>query len=310
MPTPHTQPWSFIHVTDIHIGSPDSYRFNPAINENWDTAAAQIRARQPDLLLVGGDLTRDGNLNTFELDASAKALDALGMPWHAVPGNMDTGNKHAPSQGALDDRDDVACNVTSAQCDVFRRHISPLTWSFVYRDVRFSGCYEALAGTSLAEADELEVWLDRLADLPRARWHVMLNHYPLFVETPNDPPRDHTAVADYHNWYFSVDPAPRRRLLEAYRRSGVTHVLSGHIHCRRPPFTIDGITYCFGASTAFGQWADRWPDGDARLGFNTFTVTPSGLDCHFEPLSRVSTRKDARGPGGHPKPEARNAASA
>lgn len=294
-----------MHVTDIHIGSPASYRFNPAINENWDTAAAQIRALQPEVLLVGGDLTRDGNLNTFELDASAAALDALGIPWHAVPGNMDTGNKHAPGQGALDDRDDVACNVTAAQCEVFRRHINPLTWTFVYGDVRFSGCYEALAGTGLPADHELADWLNALASLPRTRWHVMLNHYPLFVDTPDDPLRDHTATADYHNWYFSVDPAPRQRLLNSYKRAGVTHVLSGHIHCRRPPFIIEGITFCFGASTAFSQWGDRWPDADPRLGFNVFTVTPEELKYRFEPLERVSTRKDIRGPGGHPKPEAR-----
>jgi hypothetical protein len=82
-------------------------------------------------------------------------------------------------------------------------------------------------------------------------------------------------------------------------------VLSGHVHCHRPPFTVAGITCCFGSSTAMPQWAGRWPEGDARLGFQVFTVTPDGIHCALEPLATVSTRTDGWGPGGHPKPEAR-----
>src|SRR5690606_12937524 len=99
---PGSDSWRFVHVTDIHLGSPESYRFNPAFGENWETAAAQIKALAPDLLLVGGDITRDGNLNAYEFDRSRAALDALGIPWHCVPGNMDTGNKHTGRQGARD----------------------------------------------------------------------------------------------------------------------------------------------------------------------------------------------------------------
>lgn len=53
------------------------------------------------------------------------------------------------------------------------------------------------------------------------------------------------------------------------------------------------------------QWADRWPDGDPRLGFQVFTVTPDAITYAFEPLTTVSPRTDGWGPGGHPRPEAR-----
>lgn len=303
---PGTDPtWQFVHVTDIHVGSPRSYRFKPALNDNWTTAAAQIKALRPDLLLVGGDLTRDGNVNAWEFADAAATLDETGVRWHAIPGNMDTGNKHADRQGAWSDRDDVALNVTEAQLEAFREHIGNFPWSFVHRGVRFSGCYEAVAGTTLPSAAALDAWLAILAGFPRTRWHVMLNHYPLFADTPADPSRDLTRDEEYLEWYFTMDPAPRRQLIEAYRAAGVTHVLSGHVHCRRPPFTADGITYCFGASTAMAQWAQRWPDGDPRLGFQVFTVTPDAIEYAFEPLTAVSPRTDGWGPGGHPKPEAR-----
>ena len=82
--------WTFVHATDIHVGSPRSFRFQPAFNDNWRTARGQIIDIDPDLLLLGGDLARDGNVHTFELKGIKADLDALPFPYHAVPGNMDT----------------------------------------------------------------------------------------------------------------------------------------------------------------------------------------------------------------------------
>ncbi|MCF7689716.1 MAG: metallophosphoesterase [Cephaloticoccus sp.] len=304
MASPDTS-WKFVHVTDIHIGSPKSYRFKPGWNDNWTTATRQIQALGPELLLVGGDLARDGNTEPDQFDLSRAAIDAVGVPWHVIPGNMDTGNKITDRQGARTDRDDVACNVTEELLQTFRSRVGPFPWTFTHRDVRFSGCYEIIKDTSLPSARELDRFLSELESLPPSRHHVMLNHYPLFVDEINEPAYDLTQPDDYLGWYFGVDPEPRRRLLASYHRAGVTHVLSGHIHCRRPPMTIDGITFCFGASTAMPQFGDRWSDGDDTLGFQAFTVTPTGIEYQFHPLSVVSQRTDGWGPGGHPKPEAR-----
>jgi 3',5'-cyclic AMP phosphodiesterase CpdA len=299
-------PWRFVHVTDIHIGSPDSYRYKPGWNDNWSTATKQIQRIQPDLMLVGGDLARDGNTEPQQFELSRKVIDAVGVPWHVIPGNMDTGNKITDRQGALSDRDDVACNVSEELLQTFKDRVGPFPWTLVHKDVRFSGCYEIIKDSPLPSAAELDRWLEQLARLPKARHHVMLNHYPLFIDDINEGAYDITKPDEYHAWYFAMDPAPRQRLIEAYQRAGVTHVLSGHIHCRRPPMIIDGITYCFGPSTAMPQFGDRWPDGDDTLGFQAFHVTPEGIEYEFHPLLEVSTRTDGWGPGGHPKPEARN----
>ena len=297
--------WSFVHVTDIHIGSPDSYRYQPGWNDNWSTATRQIQALKPDLMLVGGDLARDGNTEPQQFDLSRKVIDAVGVPWHVIPGNMDTGNKITDRQGALTDRDDVACNVSEELLQIFKDCVGPFPWSVVHKDVRFSGCYEIIKDSPLPSAGELDRWLEQLALLPKARYHVMLNHYPLFIDDINEGAYDITKTDEYHAWYFAMDPAPRKRLIEAYHKAEVTHVLSGHIHCRRPPMTIDGITYCFGPSTAMPQFGDRWSDGDDTLGFQALTVSEQGIVCQFHPLTEVSNRTDGWGPGGHPKPEAR-----
>ena len=103
--------WTFAHVADIQVGSPRSFRFAPAWNENWATARRQIVERDPEFLLVGGDLTRDGFLHRYELEAIRRDLDDLPFPAHVIPGNMDAGNKHAHRQGPNPKRDDMAWNI-------------------------------------------------------------------------------------------------------------------------------------------------------------------------------------------------------
>ena len=60
--------WTFMHVNDSHMGSPRSYRFRPAINKRWAAIRQQMLAVDAELLLHGGDLTRDGDTHEFEYD--------------------------------------------------------------------------------------------------------------------------------------------------------------------------------------------------------------------------------------------------
>ena len=293
--------WKFVHITDIHIGSPKSYRFAPAWNEQWETAARQIKAIAPDLVLVGGDITRDGDTEPEQFANSIEQLNTLGIPWHLIPGNMDTGNKITDRDGAQPDRKDTQLNITEENLQIFKDQAAPFPWTFTHRGIRFSGCYEIIKDTALPSATELDRFLAELSELPKAEHHIMLNHYPLFVDEIDERHYDITDKQGYLAWYFGVDPEPRKHLIEAYQAAGVTHVLSGHIHCRRPPITHDGITYIKGASTAMKQFGDRWPDGDDALGFQVFTVTPNGIEFEFHPLTRESTRNDGWGPGGHPQ---------
>ena len=73
--------------------------------ENWQTALAQLSELNADLLLAGGDLIRDGSLHNFEFEVSRSVLELLLYPYCAIPGNMNTGNKHADVGGATGRRD-------------------------------------------------------------------------------------------------------------------------------------------------------------------------------------------------------------
>ncbi len=298
------KPWRFIHVTDIHIGSPRSFRYQPAWNENWETARGQIIDQSPELVLVGGDVTRDGQLHDFECAAVKADFDRMPCPVHVIPGNMDTGNKHTRTPGNWAKTDDIAMNLTASQITHFERFFGPSRWSFVHKGTRFTGFYGAIAGSGIPQEQAMWEWLERLPQLPAQEHHVVMMHYPLFIDNPDEDNFDLTDPKHYHDWYFGINQPYRGRMIETFQAAHVDIVLSGHVHCRKTD-VFNGITYYKGASTAFPQWDERWPDGDPTLGFYCFNVTTDGITPTFVPL-RERSEAVGYGPGGHPTPEDRD----
>jgi hypothetical protein len=296
--------WNFIHVTDIHLGSPRSFRFAPAFIENWNTARDQIIQDKPDLLLVGGDLTRDGNIHRFELEMAKMELDSLPFPYYAIPGNMDTGNKHTQHPGPSRVKDISQFNITSEQLKQYQHVFGEWYWTFVHHQVRFSGFCDMVLGSGLPEEEALWNWLHSLKRHPQTPYHVWIMHYPPFVVSPEEATYDPNDPANYLHWYFGLDPSIRNRLFDIFKQTGTTHVLAGHVHCRKH-FEYEGISFDIGPSTAFPQWGDQWADGDDRLGFLKFEVRLDGLHRYFIPLKHLSN-KEGYGPGGHVPPEDRD----
>jgi hypothetical protein len=127
-------------------------------------------------------------------------------------------------------------------------------------------------------------------------------HPALFADQVDEPdwdPQTHQV-----EWYFVLDGEHRRYLLDIFRATGATHVITSHIHCRRE-LELDGVKIHFSPATAFPQWGERWPDGDPRLGFLHFNVSDTGIESRFIPLRTVST-KTGYGPGGNPGLEGRD----
>ncbi len=259
-----------------------------------------------DLLLVGGDLTRDGSIHDFEFEEAKAKLDALPFPYYAIPGNMDTGNKHSTVRGATG-RDDPRLNVPAGPLDRFAKFFGEFPWSFKHKNVRFSGFYAALAGSGLSYEDRMWDWLENdLPNLEPADHHVMNMHYTLFVDDLNEPNWDITKEDEYQKWYFSIDQPHRSRMFEVFKRSNVEIVTSGHIHCRRPEQVVEGIRFHRCAGIAMRQWGGAWPDAEPPLGFYRYDVTDEGIAETFITLEYESTAEGAYGKGGHPLPEERD----
>ena len=95
--------WTFLHACDSHLGTPSSYRLRPAINQRWVAIKNQMAALNPEFLLHGDDLTRDGDTHEFEYELARNDLDTLPFPTFVIPGNMDVGNKHPSVSGTIRD---------------------------------------------------------------------------------------------------------------------------------------------------------------------------------------------------------------
>jgi len=291
--------WTFANANDLHMGSPRSYRFDPSRVENWRTARRQIQAIHPDLLLVGGDVTMDGCFHGYELQAVKDDFEALPFPVHVVPGNHDVGNKFMSVLGAWG-YDDIEWNVKSSWLKQFASYFGLLPWTFVHKNVRFTGMYAAVTDSGLSEEEELWDFMEHLAECPPLSHHVVMMHYPLFFEEIDEPTFDPTDREQFIPWFFNINREPRLRLFEAFKAAGVTLVLTAHLHVRRPLQWVDGIDFLkLPAGGGKPQYGDVWPDGDATLGFHRFDVTDEKIEGTFVPLEEVST-VEGYGPRGHP----------
>lgn len=293
-------------MADIQPGSPRSYRFNPSWIKNWEQAKQQILALEPDLLLVGGDITRDGSIHRFELEEMKTGFDRLPFPVHVIPGNMDTGNKHAASnrrnRGA-GQCTDLALNVTSAQLQQFTEVFGPLWWSVDHKGVRFSGFADMAVNSGLPEEKAFWHWAEKQCQRPPAAHHVWIMHYAMFADKLREP--DWNPDTHYTEWYFCVNQPGRDRLTALFKETSTDLVISGHIHCHKR-FEEEGMRFEIAPGTCFPQWQNRWPDGNPTPGFLCYDVTEEGIGpSTFIPLEKTY-QLEGYGPGGHPAPEMRD----
>jgi len=312
MPGSDRRNWTFLHVNDSHMGTPRSYRFRPAVNKRWAAIKAQMAATGADLALHGGDLTRDGDTHEFEYRQAREDLDTLPFPVFVIPGNMDVGNKHTDVNGVKRrweglEWNDPDWNMTERRLDLFSSYFGPIHWTFMHREVRFTGFYAAVAGTGFSHEERMWSMLERLPALPKARNHVAVMHYWPFMESLDEPAWDLAKGDEYDNWYFSIDPPHRQRLWGLLKAAGVEILFCGHVHTGRPVQLVDGIRIyrtCAAGNTP--QLTDRWSDIDTRFGFQRCDVSETGIEVTFVPGSEQCEEFDSFGPMGHPTVDQRD----
>jgi len=304
-------PWTFLHACDSHLGTPRSYRFRPAINQRWTAITRQMSQIDAQFLLHGGDLTRDGESHELEYQIARDDLDALPFPTFVIPGNMDVGNKPTTQRGSLRYWDDSQIVMTGRRMELFASWFGPIHWSFLFRGVRFTGFFAAVAGSGLPQEQHLWRMLEKLPQLPRGRHHVAVMHYWPFMEELNEPAWDLTQDSEYDNWYFSIDPPHRQRLWSLLKAAQVDTLFCGHVHTGRPMQLVDGIRLYRsppGGNTA--QLSERWPDAETRFGFHRCDVTDDGIEVTFVPGDDQCDEFGTFGPWGHPAIEDRDYSAA
>ena len=311
---PQSNIWTFLHVNDSHMGTPRSFRFRPAVNARWAAIKKQMSEVDADLLIHGGDFTRDGELHEFEIQQAREDLETLPFPAFVIPGNRDVGNKHASQNGTKPRWDpiglgwkDPELNMTAQRLDLFSSYFGSIHWTFMHRDVRFTGFFAAIAGSGLPHEERFWSMLERLPKLPKAKHHVAMMHYWPFMESPDEPAWDITNGDEYDNWYFSIDPPHRQRLWQLLQDANVNILFCGHVHTGRPVQVVDGIrVYRTQPAGNTAQLAERWPDADTRYGFQRCDVSDTGIEVTFIPGDEQCDEFDSFGPMGHPPPELRD----
>lgn len=286
--------WSFVHAADIHLGSPRSYRYDEARNDNWAAARKQMEKIGPDLILIGGDMTRDGDPHEYEMQMAKDDFDSLPFPYHAIPGNVEVGNKHTHGHKY------EILNTSSDKIEKYKEYFGPVNWTFTHKNVRFSGFYAAVAGTGIPEEKEFWDFMEGLHTAEKAEYHVAMMHYVLFTNAIDESNYDPNGNRDeFMHWYNNIDEPHRGRIYGLLKEAGVNMVLCGHVHLRRPEMAADGMRFLWTAAAGGRpQHVERYEDGDGTIGFYRVNVTDQGLDPVFVPVD-PSSPKEPRGPFGH-----------
>jgi 3',5'-cyclic AMP phosphodiesterase CpdA len=230
-----------IQISDTHLS-----RMKPHFADNWSPIADWLKRQQPDLVVHTGDVTVDGADQEDDMQHCAELMRSLGLPVLAVPGNHDVGD--------AGDRHQPVDDVRLAR---WRRHLGPDRWVHDLEGWRLIGLNALLLGSDTAEETKQMEWLAAaMADAGGRKLGWFL-HRPVFLDSPDEG----------DTGYWSVKPAPRKRLLDLLRRHDVALVASGHLH-RAHDRLHDGTRYVWGPSSGFLVGPDMHPpmDGAAELG--------------------------------------------
>lgn len=163
------KPFRFVHISDTHIGTPNSgaeedlQRTIDDINRMTDVA----------FVIITGDITELGTND--QLKRAKQLFDSLHVKYYIIPGNHDSGWSESGGVGFI----------TTFGYDKFQ---------FDYNGIRFIGC---ASGPYVRMSDghiprDATMWLaDVLKKTPKEQPVVFCNHYPL------DNGLD--------NWYDAID---------------------------------------------------------------------------------------------------------
>jgi len=256
-------------ITDTHLSERHA-----GFTANFDLLAEHLRDAAPDLVVHTGDVSAHGELAIDDLLFARRKLDALGLPWRAIPGNHDVGN-------------DPGLGNTPADAARLARWTEAFGPDRFVEDVpgwRLIGLDTLITTTDLPEAEE------QFADLADALASAVGRAVGLFLHKP----LCEETMAEHLASYWSVQPKPRRRmldLLEAYRPA---FVASGHVHQWRDRGVSEGLRQVWAPATAFivgDTWQHRVAGGGKPVGYVEHVlhengrhecrlVQPDGMQAH------------------------------
>lgn len=256
---PKDLPLKIAVLSDPHIGST-----NPVFVPNWEKVVAYVNAhRDIDLVIILGDLTLLGSEQEEDLLFGRNALEALNLPWLAVPGNHDVGDiartSHQPAN--------------SERLSAWTEHYGAAHW----HDDRFSGwrligLNSQIIGTGLDEEEAQWAALANALATCGSRKPVLFTHMPLFL----------TDWAEDDRPAWALMSEGRERLRGLIKEHGIRSVVTGHMH-RTIQFDTPETRMIWCAASSFLTYDQSMPEqpGAALLGLTILTGGDQDIDAEF-----------------------------
>lgn len=278
------------HITDTHLSAS-----KPFFSDNFRIVADDLKASRPDLVVNTGDVSVNGADLTEDLVTARAMHDRIGVPWLAVPGNHDVGDNQETAR-----KQPINAERRARWLEIFGADY----WT---RDVpgwRLLGIDSLLLGSDLPEATAQQQFVAEAARTLGDRRLALFLHKPLF----------HDALDDAEVGGHGVNPAPRRRLMEALGASAPRLVCCGHLHEHRERAAGDLFqVWAPAVSFTLSDWFLPTHGGEHIVGyvrleleedgrFRTRLVQPDGLVSHdladfpeaYGDLRQVKAEMDAQ----------------
>jgi Icc protein len=199
--TPGVKPYSFVQISDTHIGFSKAANPDPVGTLRETVAKIKALPVKPDFIIHTGDVTHLATPEQFDL--AQQVIGEIGLPVHYVPGEHDL----------------VDGNDPRAFLDRFGGKGDKGGWySFDANGTHFVALVNVVQlgdkGMGTLGAEQMAWLKDDLAGLSASTPIVVLSHFPLFALFPD--------------WgWGTVDGAQALGLL---KRFGSVTALNGHIH--------------------------------------------------------------------------------
>lgn len=279
--------WSWVQLSDIHLGSPRSFRFEPAWCDQFEFAVEQIHKldAQPDFILVSGDMCRDGDSHIFELEAAFQRLQQLPWPVYCLPGNHDVGGRCHP---------DSPTAIKQESLDRYRQVFGSDYHLFRHGDLRFLCLNSMLFGSGLEAEQEQWQWIEEQCLDSVAPTLVFMHSLP-FAREVGRPAFDRET--EYGGWYGTIPVEDQVRLTANLKSLNLIAVTCGHVHVYDDQI-IDGMRRVLCPSTAFLGSPDYLGSVQSTLGFLEWQAAGTRISARLHQLAQRSSRQ-GYGSGGN-----------
>lgn len=247
------KPIRVVQVSDIHLSRKRAY-----FNDNFAVFQDAMRADPPELIVYSGDVSFDGPDEIDDLVFARQQIEAVGVPWIAIPGNHDIGE---PLRYARLDQP-----VGPERISRWREIFGPQWWS---RDIgawRIIGIDTALLASDLEDESEQNSFLDEALRSRGDRSAMLVMHLPPYSDDPEDAA-------------FTTQCVPheaRKPLLARCAAAGVRVIACGHLHVYRRLHWRD-IEIVWSPATSFCNVEKRL---EAGWGFPRAGYIEWSLDNH------------------------------